>query len=71
MHVAIIGEFHSSTSEMLYIFISKHSRAMRNLTKVWKTKNGPLQGDRALLGGLNFGFREVLTNRAGQKKTKN
>ena len=23
-----------------------HSTAIRNLTKVWKTKTGPLQGDR-------------------------
>ena len=30
----------------------------------------PLQGDRALLGGLEFGFREILANGAGQKKLK-
>ena len=32
---------------------------------------GPWQGDRALLGGLEFGFREILANGAGQKKLKN
>ena len=32
---------------------------------------GPLQGDRALLGGLEYGFREILANGAGQNKLKN
>ena len=29
---------------------------------------GPWQGDRALIGGLEFRFREILANGAGQKK---
>ena len=28
---------------------------------------GPFQDDRALLEGLEFGFREILGNGAGQK----
>ena len=32
---------------------------------------GTWQDDRALLGGLEFGFREILANGAGQKKLKN
>ena len=29
---------------------------------------GPLQGERALLGGPDYGFRKILANGAGQKK---
>ena len=32
---------------------------------------GPLQGERALLGGPDYGFRKILANGAGQKKIKN
>ena len=32
---------------------------------------GSWQGDKALLGGLIFGLREILANGAGQKKSKN
>ena len=30
---------------------------------------GPSQGQRAMLGGLEFEFWEILANGAGQKKT--
>ena len=29
---------------------------------------GPLEGERALLGGPDYGFRKILANEAGQKK---
>ena len=32
---------------------------------------GPSQGQRAILGGPEFGFWDILTNGAGQKKLKN
>ena len=32
---------------------------------------GPLQGERALLEGQDYGFRKILANVAGQKKIKN
>ena len=31
---------------------------------------GPWQGDRALLGGLEFGFREILANMGWPEKIK-
>ena len=32
---------------------------------------GPMQDERALLGGPKNGFRKILSNEAGQKKIKN
>ena len=32
---------------------------------------GPLQGERVLLGGPDYGFRKILANGAGQKKIRN
>ena len=55
------GRIQLSPSNLLRIMgkilISNQSLSMR-----------PLQVDRALLGGLEFGFREILANGAGQKK---
>ena len=48
-----------------------HSRASKILIRNQSLSMGPWQGDRALLGGLEFGFREILANGAGQKKLKN
>ena len=32
---------------------------------------GPFQGEKALLGDPDYGFRKILANVAGQKKIKN
>ena len=46
-----------------------HSRPNKILIRNQSLSMGPWQGDRALLGGLEFGFREILANGAGSKKT--
>ena len=40
-----------------------HITAVRNLTKVWKTKTGPLQGDRVWSGGLKSALFEIPQTR--------
>ena len=52
-------------------YIVNHSRLNKILIRNQSLSMGPWQGDRALLGGLEFGFREILANGAGQKKLKN
>ena len=48
-----------------------HSKPNKILIRNQSLSLGPLQGDRALLGGLEFGVREILANGADQKKLKN
>ena len=40
--------------------ISQHSELMSNQTKVWKTKTGPLQGDKAWYGDPKSELSEIL-----------
>ena len=47
-----------------------HSRLNKILIKNQSLSIGPLQGDTALLVGLEFGFREILANGVGQKNWK-
>ena len=51
--------------------LTKHSRLNKILIRNQSLSMGPWQVDKALLGGLEFGFREILANGAGQKKIKN
>ena len=43
--------------------ILTHSKAMRNLTKVWKTETGPSQGGRAWSRGPKSELFEILPYR--------
>ena len=47
-----------------------HSRLNMILIRNQSLSMGPFKDDRALLGGLEFGFREILANGASQKKIK-
>ena len=47
------------------------SRLSKILIRFQSLSMGPLLGYRAFLGGLEFGFREILANGAGQKKIRN
>ena len=40
--------------------MSEHSALMSNQTKVWKTKTGPLQDDKAWSAYPNSAFFEIL-----------
>ena len=59
--------FHNSN----FLVLIFHSRAIKILIRNQSLFIGPLQGDRAFLGGLEFGSKEILANGAGQKKLKN
>ena len=50
--------------------VMPHSRLNKTLIRSQSLSMGPWQGDKALLGGLEFVFREILANGAGQKKIK-
>ena len=45
-----------------------HSRLSKILIRNKSLFMGPSQGQRAMLGGLEFEFWEILANGAGQKK---
>ena len=45
------------------IEIGEHSALMRNLTKVWKTWTGPLQGGRAWSTGPKSALSKILQNK--------
>jgi len=47
-----------------------HSRPNKILIRNQSLSMRPLQGNRALLGGPEFGLGEILANGAGQKKIK-
>ena len=47
-----------------------HSRASKILIRNQSLFMGPSQGQRAMLGGPEFVFWEILANGAGQKKIK-
>ena len=47
-----------------------HSKLRKNLIKSQSLWMGPLQEERALLGGPEYVFWEILANGAGQKKIK-
>ena len=48
--------------------ITIHSTLSKDLIKSQPPWMGPSQGERALLGGPDYGFRKILANGAGQKK---
>ena len=48
-----------------------HSRAGKTLMRNQSLFMGPSQGQRAMLGGPEFVFWEILANGGGQKKSKN
>ena len=48
-----------------------HSRASKILIRNQSLFMGPSQGQRAMLGGPEFVFWEILANGGGQKKSKN
>ena len=43
--------------------ISQHSELMSNQTKVWKTKTGPLQGNKVWSRGTKSTLFEILHNK--------
>ena len=51
--------------------LALHSRASKILIRNQSLLMGPLQGQRAMLGGPEFVFWEILANGGGQKKSKN
>ena len=54
-----------------FIHITLHSTLRANLIKNWIPLTGPSQGDKALLGGSEYGLVEILQNGACQKNIKN
>ena len=53
------------------IHCTTHSRATKILIRNQSLFMGPSQGQRAMLGGPEFVFWEILANGGGQKKSKN
>ena len=61
---------HGTVSRIIYntMQIEFHSRLNKILIRKKSLSMGPLQSDKALLGGLEPGFREILANGTGHKK---
>ena len=55
--------FQNGLLELYILLMYLHSTAMRNLTKVWKTETGPLQGGRAWSRGPESELFEILPYR--------
>ena len=45
------------------MLVFSHSAQIRNQRKVWKTKKGPLQGDKAWSGDPKSALFEILHNK--------